>query len=229
METQLKLFILSSCALLVAILVWNNIKMVTPSDDSKAAWIDVKRRNHFPPREYHSADPAFGLFFWMYFGDPSYNGTRYLGFEMNDENGDVQAAGMQFIDVNKVYDNPKFREVLLAIEVDDQIYEFPEVEQGYDFSSTFQPQYIGQSSEELFFAYKIRRQPEQTHSGSAILAVSLPLSEGRARIATQFDPLVWNETLEQLRQLGLDPEEGVNLCQNYFNGVYRLIFGRDCE
>ncbi|MDO6592108.1 MULTISPECIES: hypothetical protein [Rhodobacterales] len=147
---------------------------------------------------------------------------------MNDENGDVQAAGLQFIDVNKVYDNPDFREVVLAIEIDGQSYEFPEVEQGYGFVSTFPPQYIGQSSEELFFAYKKERQPGQTHSGSAILAVSLPLSEGRARIATQFDPLVWNEMLEQLRQLGLDPEEKANLCRRY-RDVYRLIFGRDCE
>lgn len=214
-------------ASLVAVLVWQNTRMVTPGDRSRAKWVDIERRSHFPPREYHSSDPAFGLRFWDYFSDPSFSGTDYLEFEFTAEDGTRQDAGNQYIQINKVYNNADFQESLVAIEVGEDVYEFPITEPDYDFSTGFQPAFIGQSQDRVFFAYVTVARPDEKRN-LAIISIKLPLSDGGLGFAHISEESNWNDMLARIREIDMDQANLVGLCRHY-RDLAKLAFDYDCE
>lgn len=225
----MKTLIFLVIAVVISGLIWReNQKMSQPNGNTVAQMIQIERKKHFPPREFHGAGEGVPFpISWRHFSDPHFDGTDYLSFDYQTANGVMEAAGFQFISVNKVYDNPAYRESLMAIEIDEKIYEFSEMDFKYDFDSTFQPAFIGQSDHELFFAYFVDSM-SGTRTNYAILSITLPLSDGAVRSVKQSEEREWQKLVTYLGDLRMHPAGATRLCRRYYQ-ISEEIFNIDCR
>ena len=134
---------------------------------------------------------------------------------------------MQFIRVNRVFNDANLRETLLGIQLGAEVYEYPILDPELEFIDGYPAAFIGQTQQEALFAYTTVRRPNQNRS-IALAIVQLPLTRQLARFVYLGDASEWSIELVGSRQLNLAENHAAELCYRY-RDLSEAIFDKACN
>lgn len=203
-------------------------------DDIKGGdkWvIDVRRPHHIIPREFHSQGGMNPIDFWSYAPDPSFDANRTYFHDFVDESGITRSAAVQGVQINRTYSDPAYREEIMAIRRDGDIFEYSVPDFPFFFFSTRVGfRFLGQNRTALFYFY-----PFGTAHGSqdpaAIVEITLPLVNDTHSVVLSNDVRAWARMIEKLRNLPPAPTAFAEICSDRFQTSVRFaeaLWGTSC-
>ncbi len=180
--------------------------------------IALRRPHYLIPREYHSRNEMNPINFWSYAADPDFAAGKISSHRFKDVDGKIKTAAVQGFRINLGYDNPAYREDVMAVRIDGQIYDYPTP--GFMYSSIGKHSvlhYIGRKGSDLYYYYPFAGSNRDVKFEygyiKAVIKITLPHGSGTAEIVRDYESEKWAALLAHLRQIDLSPDGFETLCK----------------
>lgn len=194
--------------------------------------IPISRPHYIIPREFLSRGGMNPFNFWSHAPDPWFRGNQKRTHDFLGIDGLVKHAEIQGFEINRTMKNPQYREAVLAIRVDEKIFDFrtPHFQYSVGAAANEQFYFIGQDESNLYYYYPLAI--ELGYNLEAIIKLKLPLEDGVIEIVRSDKVVMWKNYVDKLGLIDKNTAMFDDLCRSKELAVRKFIdavFDRKCD